>query len=89
MAKLFDETNENGSSEVLLWQGGTGTFWTWGGFAGAMVSLEASPDGENWFTVGTAACFAEKAVGGFAIGPCRLRATITGATETTRISALV
>ncbi|ABS62170.1 hypothetical protein Plav_0547 [Parvibaculum lavamentivorans DS-1] len=89
MAVFFQDSNANGSSDALVWQGGTGTFWTWGEFAGATLSLEASPDGENWFIVGSPGVFSEKTVSGFALGPCRLRVTIEGAGEETRISAVV
>lgn len=89
MAKFFDEAAENGSSSPTLWQGGTGTFWAWGEFDGATVMLEASPDGENWFSVGEPVCFTERGLAAFALGPCRLRATISDAGEATNISAVV
>jgi hypothetical protein len=69
------------------WSGGTGTFWAWGAFDGASVTLEASPDGENWFAVGTSLQFGEKGVGAFALGPCKLRATLSGAGVATSVSA--
>ncbi|MBO6678268.1 hypothetical protein [Parvibaculum sp.] len=89
MAKLFDEAAANGSSEPMPWQGGTGTFWVWGAFDGASVMLEASPDGENWFTVGESVQFSERGIAAFALGPCRLRATIANAGADTSISAVV
>lgn len=89
MTKFFDEAAVNSSSNAVLWQGGTGTFWAWGEFDGAMIALEASPDGENWFTVGQSVCFGERGVAAFALGPCRLRATITDAGEDTLITAMI
>ncbi|MFN6941617.1 MAG: hypothetical protein ACK4OG_06425, partial [Parvibaculum sp.] len=58
-------------------------------FGGARVALEASPDGDTWFAVGDAVSFAEKGVAAFALGPCRLRATIAEAGEGTSISARI
>lgn len=89
MSRFFDEAAESGSSAPAEWQGGTGTFWAWGDFGGASVALEASPDGETWFAVGEAVHFTEKGVAAFALGPCRLRATIAGAGEGTSISARI
>jgi len=89
MAKFFDDAAESGSSAAIDWQGGTGTFWAWGEFDGATVMLEASPDGEIWFTVGEPVCFGERGLAAFALGPCRLRATIADAGEGTSISAVV
>lgn len=73
----------------MVWHGGTGTFWAWGEFDGATVALEASPDGENWFTVGQSVSFDERGIAAFALGPCRLRATITDAGEGTLVNAVV
>lgn len=89
MSRFFDEAAESGSSVPAEWQGGTGTFWAWGDFGGASVALEASPDGETWFAVGEAVNFTEKGVAAFALGPCRLRATIAEAGEGTSISARI
>jgi hypothetical protein len=89
MTKFFDEAAVSGSSAPMLWQGGTGTFWVWGAFDGASVMLEASPDGENWFTVGESVQFSERGIAAFALGPCRLRATIADAGVGTSISAAV
>lgn len=89
MTKLLDEATASDSSVPVDWPGGTGTFWAWGEFHGATVTLEASPDGENWFTVGPSIQFEEKSVAAFALGPCKLRATLTGAGEDTCVSALV
>ena len=89
MATILDAATANGNSTPVEWTGGTGTFWAWGTFGGATVALEASPDGENWFTVGPAVSFTQQGVGGFALGPCRLRAALTGATGTTSVSAIL
>lgn len=89
MAKFFDDAAASGSSAAIDWQGGTGTFWTWGDFNGATVTLEASPDGEIWFSLGEPVSFSGKGVAAFALGPCRLRATIAEAGEGTSISARV
>lgn len=89
MPKLFEEMNENGNSNVVDWHGGTGTFWAWGDFDGATIALEASPDGENWFSVGGTISFVEKGVAAFALGPCKLRAAVTDAGAETSISAVL
>ncbi|MEQ8266518.1 MAG: hypothetical protein RH982_04925 [Parvibaculum sp.] len=89
MTKLLDEATTSDSYAPVDWPGGTGTFWVWGEFHGATVTLEASPDGENWFAVGPSIQFSEKNVAAFALGPCQLRATVAGAAEDTRVSALV
>ncbi|MEP2829867.1 hypothetical protein [Parvibaculum sp.] len=87
MTTLFDAAVADGSSSAVDWTGGTGTFWVWGEFDGATIALEASPDGENWFTVGTSLRLDEKGVGAFALGPCKLRAAISGAGAGTSVSA--
>ena len=89
MVKLLAEATADVSSAPIDWQGGTGAFWAWGDFDGATVSLEASPDGENWFVLGAEVTFREKGVGGFALGPCRLRATLANASASTNVTALV
>ncbi|MDR3498241.1 MAG: hypothetical protein P4L72_03330 [Parvibaculum sp.] len=87
MATIINAATANGSSAPVDWTGGTGTFWAWGNFGGATVALEASPDGTNWIGVGPAVSFTQNGVGGFSLGPCRLRATVSGATATTSVSA--
>ncbi len=87
MAKILIEKTTDGSSPVIDWTGGTGTFWAWGTFGGASVSLEASPDGTIWIPVGSAVSFAQNGVGAFALSPCKLRATVTGASGATNINA--
>ncbi|HUD51409.1 hypothetical protein [Parvibaculum sp.] len=89
MATILNGATANGSSTPVDWTGGTGTFWAWGIFGGATISLEASPDGANWFSVGQAVSFSQNGVGGFALGPCKLRATLSGATGTTSVSAIL
>jgi len=89
MAKLLAEATESMNSAPIEWQGGTGAFWVWGNFDGATVSLEASPDGENWFALGADVTLQEKGVGGFALGPCRLRATLANASASTSVTAIV
>jgi hypothetical protein len=89
MAKILDDAAMNGSSMPADWTGGTGTFWAWGTFDGAIVELEASPDGDVWFLVGPAACIAEKCVAAFSLGACKLRATVSNAGEETLISVIV
>lgn len=87
MANILSGKTTDGSSQVIDWTGGTGTFWAWGTFGGASVSLEASPDGTTWIPVGTALSFAQNGVGAFALSPCKLRATVTGAGGMTNVSA--
>ena len=87
MTTFFEAMTADGPSEPLDWAGGTGTFWVWGEFGGASVALEASPDGENWFTVGASLRLSEKGVGAFALGPCKLRAAVSDAGAETNLSA--
>lgn len=87
MAMIFSGKTANGSSSLIEWTGGTGTFWAWGTFGGATVALEASPDGITWIPVGSAVSFDENGVGAFSLSPCKLRATVSGATETTSVNA--
>ncbi|MGB5948157.1 MAG: hypothetical protein WBG82_02450 [Parvibaculum sp.] len=89
MATILNGATANGASAPVEWTGGTGTFWAWGTFGGATVTLEASPDGANWFAVGPAVTFAQKGVGGFALGPCKLRASVSSASGTTSVSAIL
>ncbi len=89
MATILSGATANGSSAVVEWTGGTGTFWAWGSFGGATVALEASPDGATWFPIGQAVSFNQNGVGGFALGPCKLRASLSGATGTTNVSAIL
>jgi hypothetical protein len=89
MATILSGATANQSSAPVDWTGGTGTFWAWGNFSGATVALEASPDGTNWFAIGQAVTFAQNGVGGFALGPCKLRATVSGASGATNVSAIL
>ncbi|MES1991850.1 MAG: hypothetical protein V4441_12995 [Pseudomonadota bacterium] len=87
MAMILNGKTTNGSSSVVDWTGGTGTFWAWGTFGGATVALEASPDGTTWIPIGTGVSFGQNGIGAFALSPCKLRATVSGATGTTNVNA--
>ena len=87
MARILDGVTSDGSSPVIEWTGGTGTFWAWGTFGGATVTLEASPDGDHWISVGPAVSLGRDGIGAFALSPCKLRATVSGATGTTNVNA--
>ncbi|HEY4342835.1 MAG TPA: hypothetical protein VGN05_00700 [Parvibaculum sp.] len=87
MATILNGVTANGSSRLIDWTGGTGTFWAWGTFGGATVALEASPDGTTWISVGPAVSFTQDGVGGFSLAPCKLRATVAGASGATNVSA--
>lgn len=87
MATILNGVTANGSSALIEWTGGTGTFWAWGAFGGATVTLEASPDGAHWIAVGSAVSFIEDGIGAFSLSPCKLRATVSGATASTNIYA--
>lgn len=89
MAAILSGATANGNSTVVEWTGGTGTFWVWGSFGGATVSLEASPDGTHWFPIGHAVSFSQNGFGSFALGPCKLRASLSAATGTTNVSAIL
>jgi hypothetical protein len=87
MATILHGVTANGSSPMVEWTGGTGTFWAWGAFGGATVSLEASPDGSSWIAVGASVSFTQDGVGAFSLAPCKLRATVSGATAATNVYA--
>ncbi|MCE9649802.1 MAG: hypothetical protein K8R18_09290 [Parvibaculum sp.] len=87
MATILNGVTANGSSPLVDWTGGTGTFWAWGTFGGATVALEASPDGSSWIAVGASVSFTQDGVGAFSLAPCKLRATVSGATATTNVCA--
>ena len=87
MATILNGVTENGSSALIDWTGGTGTFWAWGVFGGATVALEASPDGAHWICLGPSVSFTQDGIGAFSLAPCKLRATVSGATDETIIYA--
>lgn len=89
MAMILNGETSNGSSSLIEWTGGTGTFWAWGTFGGAKVALEASPDGAHWISIGPAVALAQDGVGSFALSPCKLRVTVSSATGTTNVNAAV
>lgn len=87
MATILNGVTADGSSALIEWTGGMGTFWVWGVFGGASVALEASPDGAHWIEVGPSVSFTRDGIGAFSLAPCKLRATVSGATDDTNIFA--
>lgn len=77
---LFSGQTSNAASSAVDWPGGTGTFAAWGTFGGGTCTLQLSPDdGTTWIDVPGASLAANGAVN-FSLGPCRLRASLAGAT---------
>lgn len=94
---ILDKKTANGSGNVVNWGGaagagpdGNGTFSVWGTWGGATCSLEFSPDkGTTWIPVGAASTFTQDGVAKFSLNGGKIRATISGATGTTSLSASV
>ncbi|WP_316195948.1 MULTISPECIES: hypothetical protein [unclassified Bradyrhizobium] len=76
---------ENGATAPIPWSGGRGTAAAWGTFGGGTAALQMSPDnGTTWINVDKAAetfvSFTANGSGGFELGLCLLRFSLTGAT---------
>jgi hypothetical protein len=82
---IFANLTASGSSASMRWHGGAGSFMVWGAFGGGTAKLEMSPDeGTTWIAVDRSGdsyvTFSANGEGGFDLGPCLLRVTLTGAT---------
>lgn len=85
MQTVIARVSSNSSTEVIDWRGGDGTFIAKGSFTSGTLLLEASIDGGVSFQAckdgsGVNLSLAADGVISFSIGPCKLRATMSGAT---------
>lgn len=72
-----------GNSAALAWPGGRGVFTAWGTFGGGTLKLQQSPDdGTTWIDVDrsgdTFVTFTVNGEGGFELGECTLRVSLSG-----------
>lgn len=75
----------NGQTTAIGWLGGRGNFIAQGTFGSGTIKLQASfDDGTTWIDVDksgdTYVTFTSNGVGGFELGACQLRASLSGAT---------
>jgi hypothetical protein len=75
----------NGNTDPVSWYGGRGSAAAWGTFGGGTAKLQQSPDGgTTWIDVDrsgdTYVSFTANGEGGFELGLCLLRFSLTGAT---------
>ena len=85
MQTVIQRVSANGSTGVIDWKGGDGTFFADGAFASGVLLLEASIDGGvSWQpckdSAGVDLSLAADGIISFSVGPCKLRATMSGAT---------
>jgi hypothetical protein len=74
-------TNGAATGAAVAWPGGTGSFKAAGTWNGATVSLEfLHADGVTWQAMGTGTTLTANGGGLFTIGPCSIRAAVSGAT---------
>lgn len=85
MQTAIERVSSNSSIEVIDWMGGDGTFAAKGNFASGTLVLEASIDGGlTWQPCkdasGSNLAFSADGIISFSIGPCKLRARMSGST---------
>lgn len=69
----------DGSSPIVNWPGGDGTFIAVGGFGGGTATLQMrAPDGTTWLSLGTSVALTAAGVAGFSAPVCQLRVTLAG-----------
>ncbi len=73
--KLLDTATANGAGEARENTSYLQTVFCWGTFDGATVTLEASPNNSDWFTV---LSLSEKAVKGVGLNARFLRGSVSG-----------
>lgn len=80
MALMFSDRTTNGSSSLVPWHGGEGTFFASGDFSGGTCALQASFDsGVTWIDVGSDVALTSPGAGKFSLGVCLLRVTLASA----------
>lgn len=84
------------TGSAVDWTGGPGSLFVYGTWNGATVKLQASPDGgTTWIDVPTDAAnssplsLTANGICNFVLGPCKLRAAISGAGGSTSLTARV
>ena len=89
MPQLLDNATTDGDGAVIDWNGnGTpGTLQLSGLFAGATVTIKGSIDGGNNFLSPSNGSFKSELITCFEMAPGKVKATISGATGATNISA--
>jgi hypothetical protein len=85
-ALQFPLQTANGQTTSVPWPGGRGVFSAYGTFGGGTCLLQQSPDaGTTWINVDrsgdTYVTFTANGVGGFELGDCLLRCSLSGATS--------
>lgn len=92
MKLLFDSQTENGSSSSLsfipsVYNFGKGAVIAFGTWDTATMTLEFSPDGTNWYAVGSDTTFTADGWSNFEMnGSVDLRATLSSVGENTDLS---
>lgn len=80
---LTNHTTNTSGSEAKVLQNYFSTLFVWGTFGGATVTIEASPNGTEWFTVPDLS-ITEKYLGNIDVaarsGDIYMRALVTGGT---------
>jgi hypothetical protein len=85
VANQFARLAADGDTASLAWLGGRGVYAAYGSFGSGTVKLQASHDGGNtWIDVDrsgdTFVTFTTNGQGGFELGDCLLRSSLSGAT---------
>ncbi len=83
---LLQARTTNGSGTAMENTSYLQSVYCWGTFDGATVTLEASPDNSEWFTIVT--CTA-KSVRGIGVNARFLRGTVSGAGASTSVTLLL
>lgn len=84
--RLLDSVDSNVTSAVEENYSYLQTIFVWGSFNGATVSLQGSPDGQEWFEL---ASFNGKEVLGIGLNVRYLRAQVSNAGASTNLFLLV
>lgn len=84
--EIFNARTTNGATGSLPNHSYLQSVYCWGNFDGATVSLEASPDGTEWFSV---LSFTQKGIKGMGIKARFLRGSVSSAGAATNVNLLV
>lgn len=83
---LLNDRTSNGAGTAHENYSYLQTIYCWGTFDGAVVTLEGSPDNNEWFTLTS---FAEKGVRGIGVNARYLRGSVASAGASTSVDLLV